>query len=187
MTCFMTQSYVKISDTVTFGIPTSASSSCTLSHQSVDCSQYTSTILRCCAYGRSSRTWITFKRFSTTLEVFVPSFYLCCTHYIIPQNFLNQPNSFHRVMFKPNAKSDIDSLLYLLCHFECDSHTVHMLTQQHLLPPLTSTMTLSLLIHWHSSPLSLAARLHPCPTNCSHYINNSWTFSRQTLYTGLKS
>ena len=24
-------------------------------------------------------------------------------------------------------------------------------------------------------------RLHPCLTNCSHYINNGWTFSRQIL------
>ena len=40
----------------------------------------------------------------------------------------------------------------------------------------------SLFTHAHSSPLSLAARLHWCCTNHSHYINNRWTFSRQTLY-----
>ena len=34
-----------------------------------------------------------------------------------------------------NAKFDVDSLLYLLSHFECDGHTVHMLTQWCLLPP----------------------------------------------------
>ena len=38
-------------------------------------------------------------------------------------------------------------------------HTVHMLTQQHLLPSLTSTVK-SLFTRAHSSPLSLAARLH---------------------------
>ena len=34
----------------------------------------------------------------------------------------------------------------------------------------------------HSSSLSLAARLHRCGANCSCYINNGWTFSRQTSY-----
>ena len=47
------------------------------------------------------------------------------------------------------------------------------------LPPLTSTVTSSLLTGVHSSPLSLAARLHRCHAP-SHYINNGWTFSRQT-------
>ena len=54
---------------------------------------------------------------------------------------LNHPNNFHRRMFKLNAKFDADSLLYLLCHFECNSYTLHMLTQQHLLPTLPSTVS----------------------------------------------
>ena len=58
-----------------------------------------------------------------------------------------------------------------------DSHTVHMLTQQLLLPTLTSTVKLSLFKHGHSSPLSLVSRLHWCRVNCSLYINNGWTFS----------
>ena len=32
----------------------------------------------------------------------------------------------------------------------------------------------------HSSTLSLAARLHWCCANCSHYTNNCWTFSGNT-------
>ena len=32
-------------------------------------------------------------------------------------------------MFKVNTKFDADSSLYLLSHFECDGHTVHMLPQ----------------------------------------------------------
>ena len=32
-------------------------------------------------------------------------------------------------------------------------------------------------MHMHSSPLSLAARLHWCHTICSCYINNGWTFT----------
>ena len=46
-------------------------------------------------------------------------------------------------MFKLNAKFDADLLLYSVSHLECDGHTVHVLTQQHLLPPLTSTVKLS--------------------------------------------
>ena len=51
---------------------------------------------------------------------------------------LNHLNSFHGGMFKFNAKFDAD-LLFSLGHFECYGHTVHTLTQRHLLPPLTST------------------------------------------------
>ena len=94
---------------------------------------------------------------------------------------LNYPNSFHGGMFKVNAKFDANSLLYSLSHFECDGHRVHILIQMHLLPPLTSTVKSSLFTHAHSSPLSLAARLHQCHTNCFHYINSGWAFSRQTL------
>ena len=92
---------------------------------------------------------------------------------------LNHPNSFHGGMFKLNAKFDADSLLNLLSHFECDIHTVHMLTQLHLPPPLTSTVKSSLFTHVHSGPLSLAASLHRCPANHSRYVNNGWTLSRQ--------
>ena len=95
-------------------------------------------------------------------------------------NLLNHPNTFHRGMLKLNKKSDADSLLYLLSRFECNGHTVHMLTQRHLVPPLTSTMKLSLSTHAHSCPLSLAARLHRCCTNHTHYTTDGWTFSGQT-------
>ena len=83
-------------------------------------------------------------------------------------------------MFKLNTKFDTDLLLYLFNHFECDGHTVHMLTQ-HLLPPPTSTVKLSLFTHAQSSPLCLAARSHWCRANHSHYINSGWTFSVQTF------
>ena len=97
-------------------------------------------------------------------------------------SLLNHLNSFHRGTFKFNAKFDADSLLCLLSHFECDCHTVHTLTQWCLSLPLTSTVKSSLFTHVHSSPLSLAARLHRCGGNHSHYINNGWTFSEQTIY-----
>ena len=93
----------------------------------------------------------------------------------------SHPNSFGGGMLKLNAKFDADSLLCLPSHLDYDNHTVHMLTQWHLPPPLTSTVKSSLFMHAHSSPLSLAARLHWCYINHSHYINNALTFSRQTL------
>ena len=49
---------------------------------------------------------------------------------------LNHLNSFRRGMFKLNAKSDVDFILYSVSHFKYDKydgHTVHMLTQWHLL------------------------------------------------------
>ena len=85
---------------------------------------------------------------------------------------LNHPNSVPRGMFKHNTKFDADSLLYSLIHFECHGHTVHMLTQQHLLPPLTIAVKSSLFTCVHSSSLSLAARLCWCCTNYSNCINN---------------
>ena len=70
--------------------------------------------LRCSAYCRPSRTWITFDRFLTIFKAFVPHFYLCCTHCIIPKSLLNHPNSFCGGIFKLNAKFDADPLLYSL-------------------------------------------------------------------------
>ena len=57
----------------------------------------------------------------------------------------------------------------VLTHFECDSHRAHMFTQWGLLPPLTSSVKSSLFVHAHSSPLSLASRLHQCPANHFRY------------------
>ena len=79
--------------------------------------------------------------------------------------FLNHLNSFQRAMFKLNAKFHADSSLYSLSNFECDSHTVHILTQWCLPPPLTSTRKLSLFMRAHSSPLSLDVKLHQSHTN----------------------
>ena len=96
----------------------------------------------------------------------------CCRNYCL----LNHPNSFHRGM-----KIWCRFIAYLLSHFDRDGHTVHTLTQWWLLTLTSSTAKSSLFMHAHSSPLSLAARLHWCRANCSCYINNGWTFSGQTL------
>ena len=47
---------------------------------------------------------------------------------------------------------------------------------------MASIVRLSLFMHVHPRPLSLAARVHQCHTNCSHYINNGWTFFRLNSY-----
>ena len=96
-------------------------------------------------------------------------------------SFLNHPNSFHRGIFKLNTIFDADWLLYSLSHFECDGHTLHMLTQWRSLPSLTSIVKSSLFTHAHSSPLSLAARFHWHHTHW-YYINNGWTSFGQTSY-----
>ena len=52
-----------------------------------------------------------------------------------------------------------------LMQIHCSTHSVILnavATQQHLLPPQTSTVKSSLFLHAHSSPLSVAARLHQC-------------------------
>ena len=77
----------------------------------------------------------------------------------ISGSLLNHPNSFHRGMFKLNAKFDTDSLLCSLSHFDCNGHTVHMLTQLRLLPPLTSTVKSSLFMHAHPQYLLLGSQV----------------------------
>ena len=94
---------------------------------------------------------------------------------------LNHPNSFHRGMFKLNAKFDADSLLYSLSHFECNSHTVHT-SLNGIYCPHWRVQWSRHCSHMHISVLS-AAKFHGCHTNCSRSMNNVWTFSRQiSLY-----
>ena len=156
---------IKISDTVVSGIPRSASHSRTVSHQSLLIAAHTRSTFsgvplvagppECGSLSIDS--WPSLKHLCHT--------FICAALIAVPKSLLIHPNRLRREMFKLNAKFDEDSLLYLLSHFECDSHTVHMLTQQHLLPPLTSTVSTlkpSLFTHVHSSPHSLAARLHQC-------------------------
>ena len=63
---------------------------------------------------------------------------------------LNHPNSFCGGMFKLTAKFHAEPLLYLLSHFACDGHTVHMLTQQRLHP------------HWLVQWCSHCSHMHTC-------------------------
>ena len=99
---------------------------------------------------------------------------------------LNHPRSFHGGIFKLNAKFGADSLLCWLSYFECDGHTVHVLTQWCLLPPW--------LVHWgrrhshmhilvHSPWLPGYMDVAQTWANHSCCINNGWTFSKQTSCT----
>ena len=47
---------------------------------------------------------------------------------------LSHLNNFHGGMFKLKARFDVDSLLYLLSHISCNTHTAHTLTQRCPLP-----------------------------------------------------
>ena len=58
--------------------------------------------------------------------------------------------------------------------------TPYTCSQQCLPPPLTSTVKLSLFKHAHSSPLSLAARLHRCHANHSCILTMAVLFSGHT-------
>ena len=126
----------------------------------VDFSPYAFHILRCSVCCRLSGTWITFNWFSTIFEAFVPHFYLHYTHCVALESLPNHPKSFRKGTLKHNTNLDADSLLYSFSHFEYGGHRVHMLTQQCLPTPLTSTVKLSLFTHVHSSPHSLVVRLH---------------------------
>ena len=183
----MPRSCVKISDTVVFGICKSASSSHTVNdpplliaactHSTFSGVQLVEGFLECGSLSTDSQASL--KHFGTLLSA------LHSLHR--PKSLLNHPNSFCRGMFKLNAKFDADSLLFWLSHFECNNHTVHMLNQWHLLAPLTRSVKSSLFMQAHSSPLSLAARLHQSHTNHSRYINNGWTFPGQTCLRNLGS
>ena len=127
--------------------------------------------------------WCFAKKLCTRCDAWVGalSWWSCQSPVTHSCSLLNHPNSFRGGMFKLNTKLDADLSLYLLSHFECNSHTVHILNSVYY-------PQFSLFMHVYSSPFSLAARLHPCCANCPCYINNGWTFSglvypdiRQTL------
>ena len=89
------------------------------------------------------------------------------------------------------STEECSSLMQSWMHISCSIRSVilnvtathvHMLTQRHLLPPLTSTVKSSLFTLAFSSPLSMAGMLHWCCPNHSPYINNGWTFSAQNMY-----
>ena len=92
----------------------------------------------CCMWAESTGWFDVFpKKLCMRHDAWVGtlSWQICQSPVACSCGLLNDPSSFCGGMFKLNAKFDADSLLYSLSHFECDSHTVHMLTQGHLLHP----------------------------------------------------
>ena len=67
-------------------------------------------ILGCSACCRPCRVWVTFSSFSTIFEVFMLSFYLCCTHCIVPESLLNHP-----VVSAEECSSLMQSLMQIHC------------------------------------------------------------------------
>ena len=108
----------------------------------------------------------------------MPHLYLRCTHCIISESVL----SLNRV------SGGISSLTQNLMQIRCSTHSVilNVMATQYtgslndIYRPHWPAQCSSLFMRVHPSSLSLAARLHRCCTNCSHYINKSWTFSGQT-------
>ena len=120
MTRFIPRSYVKISDTVVFGIPRSASSSHTVSYTSLlIVARIHSTFLGVLLVAGLPECG-SLSVFSAVFGAFVPHFYLHCTHCVIPERLLNHPNSFQGGVFRLNT-----NLMQICCsphssHFECD-------------------------------------------------------------------
>ena len=114
-----------------------------------------------------------------------------------PWNQAFHPSQYQTFPIEPDASPNPDLLFYSLSRFECDSHIIPMHIQQCLPPPLTGKVKSSLLKHMYSRLLSLAARLHVCRINHSHYITmarlfldrprisegNEITISKRYLYT----
>ena len=85
-------------------------------------------------------------------------------------------------MFQLNEKFAADLLLYLLSHFECDGHIVHMLTQQRLLPPRTKYSEI-VIVHtcaFQSTLLGCRVTSILCKLFLLHY--SDWIFYGQTSY-----
>ena len=107
------------------------------------------------------------------------SWWRCQSPFAHSCGLLSHPKSFYGGMFKLNVKFVADSLLHSSVIFNV---TAPQYTCSLNGIPLTGTVKSSLFTHAHSSPLSLAARLHQCCTNSSRHTNSGWTFPGQTLY-----
>ena len=127
-----------------------------------------------------SRAWVTFKRFSTTFEAFVPHFYLCCTHRIIHKSLLNHLNSF---------TEECSSLTWNLKQTRCSAPSVILnVMAKQCICSLNGAYHPHWLVQWshRCSHMRIAVHFPWLPgyidANHPHYINNSWTFSIQNFY-----
>ena len=160
-TQFTPRSCVKISDS--FWNPRSASSSHTISHWSLI----------------AARTRSEYGSLSTDSQ---PSLkHLCHTfiHAVLTALSLKAFWIIQIGMFKLNAKFDADhcSACSVILNATATQCTCSVNGVYHPTDEYSEVVT----VHAYSSPLSLAARLHQCCTNHSHYINNSWEFFQTDL------
>ena len=152
----MPRSCDKISDTVVFGIPRWASSSHTVSLQSLliaacTCSTFSGVLLIAGLAECGSLC-----SFSTIFEVFMLSFYLCCTHCIVPESLLNHPVV---------SAEECSSLMRNLLQIHCSTFSVilnAMATQYTC--SLTSVYWPYRLVQWssHCSHMRIPATLLSC-------------------------
>ena len=182
-TTFMPRFYIEVLDMVVLESQDQLPALTQLSPIFVDWSLYTFNIPRCSAWCRPSRMWITFNRSLTIFEALVLHIHLHCTHWKIPESFLNHLNSFHGGKFKFNIKFDADSLLYSLNHFEWASINAHSTAST---APQIRTVKSSLFMHAHSSLLSLATRLCQCCTTIFFILTMAGLFTDRPCIQGVE-
>ena len=102
-------------------------------------------ILRCSACCRPSRTWITFNTLLTIFEAFVPHFYLCYNHCIVPESLW---------------------IIWIVSVEECSSLT------QNLIQICCSTLSVILNVTATQCTCSLNGLYHPpWPVQWSHHCS----------------
>ena len=125
--------------------------------------------------------WCFIKKLFMRRDVWVNAFswWSCHSPVVHSCSLLNHLNSFHGGTFNLHAKFDADSLFYSLCHFEYDSYTVHMLTQECLPPPLTSAVKSSLFTNAHFQSTLLGCQvtsvLRKLFLLCLQWLDFFWT------------
>ena len=178
----MPRSCIKISDTVIFGTPRSASSSHTVSHQSLLIAALTHSTFSgvCCLQAFQN---MDHKRFLAIFEVFVPHFICAALTALSLKAFW-----IIQIVFMQECLSLMQNFMHIFC-FLC-SVILNVMVTQHTCP-----LNVIYHPHWraqwscHCSRMSIPVHSPWLPgyinvaQNHSHYINNSWAFSGQTSYT----
>ena len=185
-TCFMARFCIKILDTVVFGIPRAASSSHTVCQSSVSviAAHTYSTFSGVLLVAGLPECW-------SLLKDSWPSLKHLCQTFICATLIVSSPKAtwITWIVFM----EECSSLMQNLMQTGCSTHSVilYVTTTQYtcwlngVYHPHWVVQWSHHCSHWnvHSSPLSLAARLHWCHANCSHYINHGWTsFQTDLLY-----
>ena len=172
---------IKISDTVVFGSPRSASSSHTVSHRSL--------LIAACTRSTFSGVFLitSLPEHGSLSTDSWPSLKCLCHTFVRAALIASSPKAFWVILIV--STEECSSLMQNLMQIHyCTYSVILNVTATHYTCSLNSVYHPHWLVQWsrHCSqmhlPVSLAARLHQCRANCSHYINNGWTFSGQTSY-----